>query len=85
MLAKEISKNDSVSLAQVRSRFSELVQEVKAGAEKIITKDGEPYVALQWRTTEGRTQGGMLTAIAKSLEDQLLDPPHRGARRAGRA
>ena len=41
-----ISKNDSVSLAQVRARFSELVQEVKAGAERIITKDGEPYVAL---------------------------------------
>lgn len=41
-----ILKNDSVSLAQVRARFSELVQEVKAGAEKIITKDGEPYVAL---------------------------------------
>ncbi len=41
-----ILKNDSVSLAQVRARFSELVQEVEAGAEKIITKDGEPYVAL---------------------------------------
>lgn len=41
-----ISKLDAVSLAQVRARFSELVQEVKAGAEKIITKDGEPYVAL---------------------------------------
>ena len=41
-----ISGNDSVSLAQIRARFSELVQEVKAGAEKIITKDGEPYVAL---------------------------------------
>ncbi|MBK5106190.1 MAG: type II toxin-antitoxin system Phd/YefM family antitoxin [Burkholderiales bacterium] len=41
-----ISKNDSVPLVQVRSRFSKLVQEVKAGAEKIITKDGEPHVAL---------------------------------------
>jgi prevent-host-death family protein len=41
-----IAKSDSVSLAQVRARFSELIQEVKAGAEKIITKDGEPYVAL---------------------------------------
>ena len=46
ILAMGISKNDSVSLAQVCARFSELVQEVKAGAEKIITKDGEPYVAL---------------------------------------
>ena len=41
-----ISKHDAVSLAQVRARFSEWVQEVKAGAEKIITKDGETYVAL---------------------------------------
>lgn len=46
ILAMGISRNDSVSLAQVRARFSELIQEVKAGAEKIITKDGEPYVAL---------------------------------------
>ena len=46
ILAMGISKNDSVSLAQVRARFLELLQEVKAGAEKIITKDGEPYVAL---------------------------------------
>lgn len=44
--AMSISKHDAVSLAQVRARFPELVQEVKAGAEKIITKDGEPYVAL---------------------------------------
>ncbi len=44
--AMGISKNDAVSLVQVRARFSELIQEVKAGAEKIITKDGEPYVAL---------------------------------------
>src|SRR3972149_92698 len=41
-----ILKNDSVSLAQVRARFSALVPEAKAGAEKIITKDGKPYVAL---------------------------------------
>lgn len=46
ILATGISRNDSVALAQVRARFPELVQEVKAGAEKIITKDGEPYVAL---------------------------------------
>jgi prevent-host-death family protein len=41
-----ISKHDAVPLAQVRARFSELVREVNAGAEKIITKDGEPCVAL---------------------------------------
>ena len=41
-----ISRNDSVPLVQVRAKFSELVKEVKAGAEKIITKNGEPYVAM---------------------------------------
>ena len=34
-----ISKHHAVSLAPVRARFSELVQEVKAGAEKIITRE----------------------------------------------
>jgi prevent-host-death family protein len=46
ILAMGISRNDSIPLTQVRARFTELVREVKAGAEKIITRDGEPYVAL---------------------------------------
>ena len=35
-----------VPLSQARANFSELAEEVKAGAEKIITKNGESYVAL---------------------------------------
>ena len=41
-----ISTNDVVPLSHARAHFSELAEEVKAGAEKIITKNGESYVAL---------------------------------------
>ena len=41
-----ISTNDVIPLSQARANFSELAEEVKAGAEKIITKNGESYVAL---------------------------------------
>jgi len=37
---------DVISLSQARANFSELAEEVKAGAEKIITKNGESYVAM---------------------------------------
>ncbi|MCX7135588.1 MAG: type II toxin-antitoxin system Phd/YefM family antitoxin [Proteobacteria bacterium] len=41
-----ISTNDVIPLSQARANFSELAEEVKAGAEKIITRNGESYVAL---------------------------------------
>lgn len=41
-----ISARDVVSLSQARASLSELADEVKAGAEKLITKNGESYVAL---------------------------------------
>lgn len=41
-----ISPRDIVALTQARATLSELADEVKAGAEKIITKNGESYVAL---------------------------------------
>ncbi len=41
-----ISASDVVPFTQARARLSELADEVKAGAEKIITKNGESYVAL---------------------------------------
>jgi len=40
------SSSDVIPLSQARANFSELAEEVKAGAEKIITKNGESYVAL---------------------------------------
>ncbi len=41
-----ISASDVVSLSHARANFSELVEEVKSGAEKIVTKNGQGYVAL---------------------------------------
>ena len=41
-----ISSADVVPLTQARSNLSELADQAKAGAEKIITMNGESYVAL---------------------------------------
>jgi antitoxin (DNA-binding transcriptional repressor) of toxin-antitoxin stability system len=40
------SANDVVPFTQARTHLSELAEQAKAGAEKIITKNGESYVAL---------------------------------------
>ena len=40
------SVNDVVPLSQARANLSELADQVKSGSEKIITKNGESYVAL---------------------------------------
>ncbi len=40
------SVHDVISLSQARATLSELADQVKGGAEKIITKNGESYVAL---------------------------------------
>ncbi|MCX7240088.1 MAG: type II toxin-antitoxin system Phd/YefM family antitoxin [Burkholderiales bacterium] len=41
-----ISASDVVALSYARANFSELAEAVKAGAEKIVTKNGESFVAL---------------------------------------
>lgn len=41
-----ITAGDIVPFTQARSNLSELADQAKAGAEKIITKNGESYVAL---------------------------------------
>ena len=41
-----ISASDVVPLSHARANFSELAEAVKAGSEKIITKNGESYIAL---------------------------------------
>lgn len=41
-----ISASDVAPLSRARAKLSELAEQVKAGAEKIITKNGESYVAL---------------------------------------
>jgi antitoxin (DNA-binding transcriptional repressor) of toxin-antitoxin stability system len=41
-----ITSKDIVPLNRVRARLTELAEEVRAGSEKIITRNGESYVAL---------------------------------------
>ncbi len=41
-----IFASDVESLSRARANLSELADEVQAGAEKIITKNGESYVAI---------------------------------------
>lgn len=41
-----LTASDIVPLTQARANLSELADQVKAGSEKIITKNGESYVAL---------------------------------------
>ena len=41
-----ISTRDVIPLSQARANLSELADQVRAGAEKIITKNGESYVAI---------------------------------------
>lgn len=40
------SASDVIPLSQARANFSELADEVRGGAEKIITKNGEAVIAL---------------------------------------
>jgi antitoxin (DNA-binding transcriptional repressor) of toxin-antitoxin stability system len=41
-----ISSDDIVPMNQVRASFTDLAEQVRSGKEKIITRNGESYVAL---------------------------------------
>ncbi len=41
-----IAVRDIIAFSEARTHFSRLVEEVRQGAEKIITKNGEPAAAL---------------------------------------
>ncbi|HDR9081530.1 TPA: type II toxin-antitoxin system Phd/YefM family antitoxin [Burkholderia vietnamiensis] len=41
-----ISASDVIPLSHARANLSELADQVKAGAEKIVTKNGESYIAI---------------------------------------
>ena len=41
-----ITASDVVPFTQARANLSDLADQVKAGAEKIITRNGESYIAL---------------------------------------
>jgi antitoxin (DNA-binding transcriptional repressor) of toxin-antitoxin stability system len=41
-----LPSSDAISLSNAGANLSELADQVKAGAEKILTKDGQRYVAI---------------------------------------
>ena len=41
-----ITSEDLVPLGQVRARLTEIAEEARAGHEKIVTRNGEGYVAI---------------------------------------
>ncbi len=71
------SANDIVPLSQARAKLSELADAVKGGAEKIITKNGESYVALidanrldyYHRLERERTHLLLIDEATKGLDD----------------
>jgi prevent-host-death family protein len=68
------STNDIIPLSEARARLSELADEVKAGAEKIITRNGVAVAAL--------IDAGQLDYYhqleREQFELQLLDEVTRG-------
>lgn len=72
-----ISARDVVAFSQARANLSDLAEQVKAGAEKIITKNGESYVALidsdrldyYHRLERERIHLLLLDEIGKGLDD----------------
>jgi prevent-host-death family protein len=74
-----IAARDVVSLSHARAHLSELADEVKSGAEKIITKNGESYIALidaerldyYHQLEHERIHLLLLDEITKGLDDVL--------------
>ena len=72
-----VYSRDIVPLSAARSRFSELADEAHAGEDKIITKNGEAYVALidiaklDYYRQAVRERGQMLQLqdLERSLDD----------------
>ncbi len=68
-------RRDIVPLSAARSRFSELVDEAHAGDDKIITQNGEAYVAvidiakLDSYRQAARERGQQLQDIERSPDD----------------
>ena len=72
-----LTSRDIVPLSHARAHLSELADEVRAGAEKIITKNGESYVALvdaarldfYHRLEAEREEVETLKSIERGLDD----------------
>ncbi len=65
---------DIVPLNQVRARLTELAEEVREGHEKIITKNGESYVAL----VDARRLDHYHRLEREHIHLTLIDEAHRG-------
>lgn len=84
-----ISAADVIALTQARANLSELADQVKAGAEKIITKNGQSYIALidsdrldyYHRLERERIHLVLLDEVERGLAD-VASGRTRGAREA---
>lgn len=72
-----ISASDVIPLSHARANFSELAEQVKAGAEKIVTKNGESFIALinsdrldyYHQLERARIHLLLIDEVAKGLDD----------------
>jgi antitoxin (DNA-binding transcriptional repressor) of toxin-antitoxin stability system len=72
-----ISSEDIIPLGQVRARLTEIADEVRAGSEKIVTRNGESYIALidarrldyYHRLEREHIHLSLLTEVEQGLED----------------
>jgi prevent-host-death family protein len=62
------SVSDVISLSQARATLSELAEQVKAGAEKIVTKNGESYIAIIDAERLDDVAAGRVTDARTSLQ-----------------
>jgi antitoxin (DNA-binding transcriptional repressor) of toxin-antitoxin stability system len=69
-----ISASDVVPCAQERATLSDLAEQAKAGAEKVITKAGESYVAL----IDAERLDYYNCSECELIHMLLLDDAHRG-------
>lgn len=70
-----IKASDIAPLTQARANLSKLAEQVKAGAEKIITRNGESYVALigkRARATDSRQYVADDYPILSGLVEQTV-------------
>ncbi|MEY5029712.1 MAG: hypothetical protein RLZ63_2027 [Pseudomonadota bacterium] len=68
------SAGDVIPLSQARANLSELADQVHAGAEKIITKNGESYVAL----VDARRLDYYHQLEREHIHLLLIDDAHKG-------
>ena len=75
------SARDGVPLSQARATIYDLAEQVKAGAEKIITKNGESYVAIIDDASKGLDD--VIAGKANDAQDTLNAMKRRTAKAQG--